>query len=76
MANGFTQARAEKFIRAWKSSSSIVEVAKKLGMRAGAVRSTASQLRALGIELPHMRGGRQISTLDLKALNAIATEGR
>lgn len=67
------QASPEDFVRAWQSSGSITEVARKLGMSVNAVWMRATRYRAKGVRLAfeHVRDNRQ---LDVDALNRLARE--
>ena len=48
-----------EFVKAWQTSTSVIEVAKKTNMKLGNVRSRASVYRKKGFPLRSMRRGRQ-----------------
>lgn len=66
MAN---HASAEDFVRAWQSSSSLAEVAEKLGSTTNNVNQRGYVLRKKGVELKSMKPGRRPE--DVARLNAI-----
>lgn len=57
----------EEFVRAWQSSESTDEVAKKTGRKASACQVRASAYRKRGIKLKYFSTGR----VDVDALNKI-----
>jgi len=60
----------EEFVRAWLSSDSNAEVAKKMNSNAQAVSVRAVSLRKLGVTLPKRRRCPRVAE-DIAALNAI-----
>lgn len=56
----------KEFVKAWQSSSSAKEVAKKLGMHIKTVRSRVTFYRRKGVPLKKMAGGRSIDWGEMK----------
>jgi hypothetical protein len=63
---------AEEFVRAWQQSSSVDEVAEKLGMPKPIVLARASTYRQKGVKLKAVKRGAK--GLDVDTLNAIIDE--
>lgn len=69
-ANG--NVSATKFIKAWKAGGTVVDVARRCGLKVSSVRVRAVKWRAKGIKLPKLTPlpmGKP--PLDVKALNAL-----
>lgn len=56
----------KEFVKAWQESSSLEEVARKLGMKPKTVHSRASFYKRKGVPLKKMRGGRSVDWDELK----------
>jgi len=61
-----SKATPKQFVKAWQESSSLKEVAEKLGMKPTTANSRASFYRSKGIPLKKMRGGRFVDWDELK----------
>lgn len=65
----------KEFIAAWQSSSSVKEVAEKLGMKPKTASSRASFYKSKGIPLKRMSGGRAIDWDEMKEYAQSLEEG-
>lgn len=66
-----TPVSPERFVRAWFSSSSVAQVRRKTGLKAGAVHARVSLMRRNGVKLPAYRPA-SAHPIDWARLRALA----
>ncbi len=64
------------FVRAWRSSRTLPEVAAKLGMPLNRVAGRVGFYRRRGIDLPKLRRASRRAKIDVERLNSIIATGR
>lgn len=65
---------AEQFIRVWQTSSSPVEVSKRLDMTYSSVNARAADYRKKGIPLKSFKHNRSVLKLNIDELKQLASE--